>query len=85
MIASCAAAFALSGTITNARDGDSAATSSSGPALESQLRGGAVGAESIAVIGFVADESAGAGAFPRSHATPIRAAPNHTERRNRFI
>src|SRR5215218_7415163 len=48
MLANCATAVALSGATTNAREGDSAATRSRGPALTFQLRCGAGTVESIA-------------------------------------
>jgi hypothetical protein len=83
--ASCAAAFAVSGTITKARDGDSATTSNNGPALGSQLRSGSGFVESTAATGFPAVESVWTGGFARSHANPIAAALNNRERRNRFI
>jgi hypothetical protein len=85
MAASCAAAVALSGAMTKARDGDSAAINNKGPALESQFRGGVVAVESVVATGVGVVESTRTGGFPRSHAWPIRAAPNHKERRNRFI
>jgi len=82
---SCAAAVALSGAITNARDGDSATTSSSGPALGFQFLGGATAAESTGGPTFVTAESVRTGAFPRSHAAQTIAAITYRERRNRFI
>jgi hypothetical protein len=85
MAASCAAAVALSGAMTKAREGDSAATNNKGPALKSQFRDGVVVVESVVATGVGAVESIRTGGFPRSHAMPVRAAPNHKERRNRFI
>jgi hypothetical protein len=85
MVASCTAAFALSGVITNARDGDSVATSNNGPALVFQFRSGAVGVESTGGTTLVTVESVRTGTFPRSHPAPINAVAQHRERRNRFI
>src|SRR5438128_8890273 len=54
-------AEALSGGMMNARVGASAATSSTGPALGSQLRDSAVATESGLPAGFTAAESTGGG------------------------
>src|SRR5215211_888788 len=85
MLASCATAVALSGATTNARDGDSATTRSSGPALVFQFRWGAGAEESTATGGRGGNESPDAGGLPRSHATAIANIQAELQRRNGFI
>src|SRR5262245_61767755 len=71
--------------MTNASDGDPAATSRTGPAALSQFRVVAGTAESAAGTGGVAAVSAGGGAFEPSHAARPKSANARPERRKGFM
>src|SRR3569833_1994318 len=80
--ASVVDADALSGRMTNARFGESATTSKSGPALWSQLLTWSAVAESATPAGFTVAESTGGGDFARSQATSVTDITSAKVRRN---